>query len=205
MGNVGHHLEVEVLSALADGELDLSAARNAQQHLSSCQSCATALAAFGRLDRALATPAPISCASAVDLRSALLDRELSAGEAAVAQAHLASCEPCRAEHAAWASAETAIRIMPIAFPSETVDARIARLTAPAGRSRFPLTPRLVGGAGLRAGLAAHHTKILLVVRNDRIVYEWYAADSGPGKRHYTASMAKAMFSYAVRPGRSRKS
>jgi CubicO group peptidase (beta-lactamase class C family) len=45
---------------------------------------------------------------------------------------------------------------------------------------------------MRAGLAAHHTKILLVVRNDRIVYEWYAPDFGPDKRHYTASMAKAM-------------
>ena len=51
------------------------------------------------------------------------------------------------------------------------------------------TPRL---DEMRAGLAAHHTKILLVVRNDRIVYEWYAADFTPDKRHYTASMAKAV-------------
>jgi anti-sigma factor RsiW len=148
------HIAVELLSALADGELDLSVARNAQQHLAACEACATQLAGFGRLDRALAAPAPISCASALDLRSALLDRELSAGEAAVAQAHLASCEPCRAEHAAWTSAETAIRIMPIAFPSEAVDARIARLTAPAPRPRFPLTPSGVSAAAMRAGFAA---------------------------------------------------
>jgi CubicO group peptidase (beta-lactamase class C family) len=41
-------------------------------------------------------------------------------------------------------------------------------------------------------LAARRTKNLLVVRNGKIVYEWYAADSGPRKPHYTASMAKAL-------------
>jgi CubicO group peptidase (beta-lactamase class C family) len=32
----------------------------------------------------------------------------------------------------------------------------------------------------------------LVVRNGRIVYEWYSPDSGPNKRHGTASLAKAL-------------
>lgn len=41
-------------------------------------------------------------------------------------------------------------------------------------------------------LAARRTKNFLVVRNGKIVYEWYAADSGPRKPHYTASMAKAL-------------
>ncbi|MBN2593446.1 MAG: serine hydrolase [Sedimentisphaerales bacterium] len=36
------------------------------------------------------------------------------------------------------------------------------------------------------------TKTFLVIRNDRIVYEWYAPDFGPEKKHYTASMAKAL-------------
>jgi CubicO group peptidase (beta-lactamase class C family) len=41
-------------------------------------------------------------------------------------------------------------------------------------------------------LAARRTKNFLVMRNGAIVHEWYAADSGPGKPHYTASMAKAI-------------
>jgi CubicO group peptidase (beta-lactamase class C family) len=45
---------------------------------------------------------------------------------------------------------------------------------------------------LRAGLAANGTKALLVVRNDRIVLEWYAEGHSATKPHYTASMAKAL-------------
>jgi CubicO group peptidase (beta-lactamase class C family) len=41
-------------------------------------------------------------------------------------------------------------------------------------------------------LAARNTTGFLVIRQNRIVYEWYAADSGPDKPHYTASMAKAL-------------
>ncbi len=41
-------------------------------------------------------------------------------------------------------------------------------------------------------LAARSTKNFLVIRQDRIVYEWYAEDAGPAKRHYTASLAKAL-------------
>jgi CubicO group peptidase (beta-lactamase class C family) len=44
---------------------------------------------------------------------------------------------------------------------------------------------------LRDRLAAT-TKSLLVIRNDKIVYEWYSADHAPDKPHYTASMAKAL-------------
>jgi CubicO group peptidase (beta-lactamase class C family) len=36
------------------------------------------------------------------------------------------------------------------------------------------------------------SKAMLVVRNDRLVYEWYAADHSAAARHYTASMAKAI-------------
>ena len=45
---------------------------------------------------------------------------------------------------------------------------------------------------LTARLAERKTKALLVVRNDRVVLEWYAAGHGADKRHYTASMAKAI-------------
>ncbi len=44
----------------------------------------------------------------------------------------------------------------------------------------------------RDALAERNTKNFLVVRDGQIVYEWYAADAGPNKRHYSASLAKAM-------------
>ena len=44
----------------------------------------------------------------------------------------------------------------------------------------------------RDGLAKHSTAALLVVRHDKIVYEWYGQGFGPEKRHGTASLAKAV-------------
>ncbi|MGD8239343.1 MAG: serine hydrolase [Armatimonadota bacterium] len=45
---------------------------------------------------------------------------------------------------------------------------------------------------LRDSLAERHTKTLLIIRNDRIVCEWYAEGYDAQKRHYTASLAKAL-------------
>jgi CubicO group peptidase (beta-lactamase class C family) len=45
---------------------------------------------------------------------------------------------------------------------------------------------------LRDTLAAKDTKTFLVIRHDKIVYEWYAPGYGPKKLHYTASLAKAL-------------
>ncbi|SPE35376.1 Beta-lactamase [Candidatus Sulfopaludibacter sp. SbA3] len=45
---------------------------------------------------------------------------------------------------------------------------------------------------LRADAAARHTRALLVVRNGRIVLEWYAAGNGPDTKQGTASLAKAL-------------
>jgi len=45
---------------------------------------------------------------------------------------------------------------------------------------------------MRQELAGRGTKTLLLVRNDHIVYEWYADDFGPEKKHYSASLAKAV-------------
>ena len=45
---------------------------------------------------------------------------------------------------------------------------------------------------LRASLAEHKSKALVVIRNDRIVMEWYAEGHAATKTHYTASMAKAL-------------
>jgi CubicO group peptidase (beta-lactamase class C family) len=47
-------------------------------------------------------------------------------------------------------------------------------------------------AALQDGLATRNTKALLVIRNDRVVWEWYAEGHGATKTHYTASMAKAL-------------
>ena len=45
---------------------------------------------------------------------------------------------------------------------------------------------------LRDVLADRGTKTFLVIRHDKIVYEWYAPDYGQTKLHYTASLAKAI-------------
>ena len=45
---------------------------------------------------------------------------------------------------------------------------------------------------LRDTLAARKTKAFLVVRNNKIVYEWYALDHSASKQHGTASLAKAV-------------
>jgi CubicO group peptidase (beta-lactamase class C family) len=45
---------------------------------------------------------------------------------------------------------------------------------------------------LQKELAARNTKAFLVIHKDYIVHEWYAADHGREKPHYSASMAKAL-------------
>jgi len=45
---------------------------------------------------------------------------------------------------------------------------------------------------LRDILADRGTKTFLVIRNDKIIYEWYSSDYGPATLHYTASLAKAL-------------
>lgn len=45
---------------------------------------------------------------------------------------------------------------------------------------------------LREGLAGRSTKALLIVHDDRIVFEWYAEGHSATKPHFSASMAKAL-------------
>lgn len=45
---------------------------------------------------------------------------------------------------------------------------------------------------LKDVLAKRRTRAFLVIRNDRIVYEWYAEGNGPTKTQGTASLAKAL-------------
>jgi CubicO group peptidase (beta-lactamase class C family) len=58
----------------------------------------------------------------------------------------------------------------------------------------------------RDGLAQRGSKVLLLIRHKRIVYEWYAESHGPTKRHFSASLAKALVGgmsllYALHDGR----
>ena len=43
---------------------------------------------------------------------------------------------------------------------------------------------------LKEELAKRKTRALLVIRNDKIVYEWYAAGHGLDKKHGAASLSK---------------
>ena len=45
---------------------------------------------------------------------------------------------------------------------------------------------------MQRDLARRGTKALLVIRHDRVVWEWYAPGFSSGLRHYTASMAKVL-------------
>src|SRR5215471_20516112 len=44
---------------------------------------------------------------------------------------------------------------------------------------------------LKDELAKRKTRAFLVIRNDKIVYEWYAPGHGPNKKHGAASLSKA--------------
>jgi CubicO group peptidase (beta-lactamase class C family) len=61
----------------------------------------------------------------------------------------------------------------------------------------PATPESQGASkekldALAEILAGKKTKAFLVIRNDRMIYEWYAADHSATKPHGTASLAKAL-------------
>ena len=45
---------------------------------------------------------------------------------------------------------------------------------------------------LKDALAQRNSKAFLVIRNDKIVYEWYAKGHSRTAKHYTASMAKVL-------------
>ncbi len=45
---------------------------------------------------------------------------------------------------------------------------------------------------VRDTLAEHGTTSFLVIRNDKVVMEWYAPGWNPERKHYTASLAKAL-------------
>src|SRR5262249_18702415 len=89
--------------------------------------------------------------------------------------------------AAWrlAAAVLAIGFSP-GFPAEAAEAFQWRTATPenqgmSSKKLDDLKDKLSG-----------RTQALLVIRNDRIVYEWYAKDRTAAMPHYTASLAKAL-------------
>ena len=135
------HLEFEVLSALADGELDPVQRRPAMEHLAGCRACLTAYEQIAAVDGLLREPTPISCAAAQPLLSAALDHEADLAEIAVARAHAATCASCAGAARVWSSADLQLRALPLVAPSARVDRAIAELAL---RGQRP--------AGLRVGL-----------------------------------------------------
>lgn len=82
-----------------------------------------------------------------------------------------------------------------ALKSESASAPSAKAAPPFAWQTA--TPESVGWSSTRLDafrdhLAKHNTASFLLVRDDRIVYEWYAPNHSATKRHYSASMAKAL-------------
>jgi len=79
-------------------------------------------------------------------------------------------------------------------------ALMAWVMTPAGADAFAWHTATPASQGMSAAklqklqddLQRRQTKTLLVIRNDQIVWEWYAPDYDPTTPHYTASMAKAL-------------
>ncbi|MGH2714874.1 MAG: anti-sigma factor family protein, partial [Thermoleophilaceae bacterium] len=111
------HVRIEILSALADGELEAQAAHAARAHAEVCVRCAALLARFARLDKQLTEPAALGCEAVAPLLSARLDGEASIEERALLDAHLADCIGCRGQRAAWTALETALRPERLSHPS----------------------------------------------------------------------------------------
>jgi DNA-binding beta-propeller fold protein YncE/streptogramin lyase len=163
MSSVGKvHLGLDDLSAFADGELEPGETREARAHLDACARCSAELAAFTRLDNVLLSTAPVDCAGSLELRSALLDGQLTAAEAAIARAHIQDCRSCATDEVAWLGSGQALRLLPAALPSARVDAAIRKLTEqPVRRSLLPGFSGFASGLGLRVGVAA--TLVLAIV------------------------------------------
>src|ERR1700682_5317892 len=95
------HLSFEELSALFDGELDAPSNTSARQHLRDCPQCSAEYSLNVRLARDLRQPPVLSCDSVLELLSASFDNQAGQPDRAVAERHLAFCEPCSAQVHGW--------------------------------------------------------------------------------------------------------
>lgn len=163
MSSVGKvHLGLDDLSAFADGELEPGEAREARAHLDACGACSAELAAFTRLDNALLSTVPVDCAGSLELRSALLDGQLTAAEAAIAREHIQACQSCATDEVTWLASGQVLRLLPAALPSARVDAAIRKLTEqPARPALLPGLGGFASSLGVRVGVAA--TLVLAIV------------------------------------------
>ncbi|MHB8632175.1 MAG: zf-HC2 domain-containing protein, partial [Candidatus Limnocylindria bacterium] len=144
------------MSALLDGELTADERARAWGHLHSCLDCGARLVAARRLDTDLRDAGRLSCAAILPSLSALADGEATAGERALATAHLADCPACRLASAALADADRLVRLLPAAAPSARVDAFVAALAQPRARARFrpvPFAFRTAGAVALAVLIA----------------------------------------------------
>ena len=121
------HLPFETISAYLDGELSQAERHAAQQHVRACTRCSAELAAFGRLETALAAPATVDCPTALTFLSATHDRELTIDESLIADAHVATCDTCRSSAAEWTRIDAMIAGLPLSQPSRRVDLALREL------------------------------------------------------------------------------
>ena len=144
------HCSAETLSALLDGELEAGERAQARAHLDSCLDCSARLVAARRLDADLRDAGRLSCASILPSLSAIADDEAASGDRALAAAHVADCEACRALNSALVVPDRLIATLPAAAPSARVDAFIAALVAPRPRAAFRPVPFAFRTAGALA-------------------------------------------------------
>jgi len=144
------HCSAETLSALLDGELTEDERARARAHLDSCLDCGARLVAARRLDADLRDAGRLSCASILPSLSAIADDEATAGDRALAAAHLADCPDCRAASADLRSADQLLLALPAMAPSARVDAFIAKLAQPRARVAFRPVPFAFRTAGALA-------------------------------------------------------
>jgi len=184
------HCSAETLSALLDGELVADERAQARAHLDSCLDCSARLVAARRLDTDLRDAGRLSCASILPTLSALADQEATAGERALAGAHLADCPDCRLATAGLRSADLLLAALPASAPSARVDAFIAELARPRVRAAFrPATfaMRSAGAVALAVLIAigstifqmgepsadqvARSTEVAMVAAIQRVVFD----------------------------------
>ena len=92
-----------------------------------------------------------------------------------------------------------IFLAPLLYPAVTSVAIVLALTRAASGGPFEWQSAAPGSEGmskekldaLKDELARRKTHAFLVIRNDKIVYEWYATGHGPDKQHGVASLSKA--------------
>src|SRR3989442_5463111 len=133
------------MSAFVDGELTDAERQQVQRHVGTCERCSAELASFGHIDRILAAPPAVDCATALPLLSARHDRELSFAETVVAESHISHCDTCRGRIAVWVELDDAIAALPVAHPSRRVDVAVLALSAEKSRPQ--------GGRGVVTGVA----------------------------------------------------